>query len=97
MKTALDDHGSRDAGQQGWIRRWRRCGTATDEMWYDGDDEMGCKEGDRLGKYLQGTTANLSLYHHSWILGMAYNISGEDSVGRAWWIRCVTTGVYTAV
>ena len=51
VKTVVDDHGGVDAGQQGWIRRLRRCGTATDDMWDDRDDKMGFKDGDRLGKY----------------------------------------------
>ena len=25
------------------------------------------------------------------IIGMAYNVRGEDSGGRAWWKRCRTT------
>ena len=51
MKTAEYEHGGRDAGKQEWIWRRRRCGTATDEMWDDGDGEMGRKDGDELGKY----------------------------------------------
>ena len=46
MKTASDEHGGGDAGQKVWIRRQRRCGTATDDMWDDGDGEMGWKDGD---------------------------------------------------
>ena len=51
MKIAVDKHGGGDAGQQEWIWQWRRCGTATDEMWDNGDGEMGWKDGDGLGKY----------------------------------------------
>ena len=51
MKTSEDDHGGGDSGQHGWIQRRRIFGTATDEMWDDGDGEMGCKDGDGLGKY----------------------------------------------
>ena len=51
MNTAADEYGEVDVGQHGWIRRWRRCGIATEEMWDDGDGEMGWKDGNRLGKY----------------------------------------------
>ena len=51
MKTEADNHSGIDVGQQGLIR-WRRiCRTETEEMWDDGDGEMGWKNGDRLGKY----------------------------------------------
>ena len=62
MKTAADKYVAGDAGQQGWIWQGRRCGTATDDMWDDGDGKMGCKDGDGLGKYQQVTTANLRVY-----------------------------------
>ena len=78
-------------GQQRWIRQRRRCGTATDEMWDDGDREMGWKDGNRLRKYQQGTTTNLRVYRHSGIMGMADKVSNEDIVGQAWWRRCGTT------
>ena len=39
------EHGGGYAGQQEWIWRRRRCGTATDEIWEDEDGEMGCKVG----------------------------------------------------
>ena len=97
VNTAADDHGGGDAGQQGWIWRWRRCGTATDEMWDNGDGEMGCKDGDGLGKYQQGTTAHLRVYCRSGIMGMAEKISGEYSSGRSWCRICRTTGMDTAV
>ena len=71
MKTAAAEQGGRDSGKQGWIMRRRRCGTETDDMWDNKDDEMGCKDVDRLGKYQQGTTANLREYCRSGIMGMA--------------------------
>ena len=37
LKIAADEHGGVDVGQQGWIRRRRRCGTETYEMWDDED------------------------------------------------------------
>ena len=55
-------HVDRDAGQQRWIRRQRRCGTTIEEMWDDGDGEMGWENGDGLGKYRKGRTANLRAY-----------------------------------
>ena len=58
---------------------------------------MSCKDGDRLGKYLQGTTANLRAYCRSGIMGMSGNISGEDSGERVRWRICGTTGMDTAV
>ena len=83
MKTAAEKHGVGDSGKYGWIRRRRRCGTATDDMWDNRDGEIGCKDGDGLGKYQQGTTANLRAYRRFGIIGMADNISGEDSGVRA--------------
>ena len=50
MKTASDEHGGGDAGQQGCIWKRIRWGTATYEMWDNGDGEMGSKEGNGLGK-----------------------------------------------
>ena len=97
MKTAAYEHDGGDAGQQGWIRRWRICWTATDEMWDDGDGEIGCKDGDGLGKYRQGKTANLRAYRRSRIMWMAEKISSEDSVGRAWWSIYGTARMDTAV
>ena len=70
MKTAADDHSGGYAGQQGWIRRWKRCGTATDEMWDDGDGEIGWKNDNGLVKCLQGTTTNLRAYRCSDNLGV---------------------------
>ena len=51
VKTAADEHGGGYAGQYEWIWRRRICGTATDEIWDDGDSEMSWKDGNRLGKY----------------------------------------------
>ena len=51
MKIETDEHGGGDTGQQVWIRRRRRCGMATEEMWDDGDGEMGWKDGDGKGKH----------------------------------------------
>ena len=51
MKTAAGEHGGGDSEQYEWIWQRRRCGTATDDMWDDGDGEMGWKDGGRLGKY----------------------------------------------
>ena len=97
VKIAADEHGIGYSGQQGWIRWCRRGGTATDYMLDDGDGEMGCKDGDKLEKYQQGTTANLRAYRHSGIMGLADKISGEDSGGRAHWRICGTTGMYMVV
>ena len=68
---------------------------ATDEMWYDRDDEMGWKDSDGLGKYRQGTTTNLRTYYCSWIMGMADMVSSEDSGGRSRWRRFRTTDMDT--
>ena len=51
MKTEAGEHGGGDEGKHGCIRRRRRCGTSTYEIWDDGDGEMGGKDGDGLGKY----------------------------------------------
>ena len=40
-KTATDENGGADTGQQGWIRQQRIRGTATEDMWDDGDGEVG--------------------------------------------------------
>ena len=76
MKTAADEHGGGYAGKQGWIRRWRRCGTATNEVWYDRYGKMGWKDGNKLGKYRQGMTTNLREYCRYGIMGMADKVSG---------------------
>ena len=103
MKTAADNHGGGDAGQQVWIRRRRRYGTAKDEMWDDRDGEMGCKDGNGPGKYRQGATANLRAYHCSVIMGWykrsavktaADDHGGEDAGQQGWirrWRRCWKT------
>ena len=93
MKTAADGHGGVDAGKQGWIWRRRICGTETDEMWDDGDGEMGWKGGDGLDKYRQGTITNLRDYYCSGIMGMADKVSSEDSGGQALCSRCGTTDI----
>ena len=97
METATDEHGGGDVGQQRWIRRQRRWGAATDEMWDDRYGKMGCRDGNGLGKYKKGMTANLRAYHFSRIMGMVDKISGEDSGGRARFWRCGTTGMDTGV
>ena len=71
MKTVADEHGGGDAGQQGWIRRRRRCRTATEEIWDDGDDKMGWKDDDGLG---QISTRNDYQY--------ASGYGGRGDVGR---------------
>ena len=70
MKTEAEDNGDGDAGKQVWIRRRRRCGTETDEMWDDRDGEMGWKDGVVLGKHLQVMTTNLRAYGCSDNLGV---------------------------
>ena len=41
VNTVADEHSGGDAGQQGWIRQQRRCGTAAGDMWDYGDGKMG--------------------------------------------------------
>ena len=65
MKTAADQQVGGDAGQQGWIQQRTICGVATEEMWDDGNFEMGWKDGKGLGKYCQGKTTNLRVYRCS--------------------------------
>ena len=84
VKTALEEHGGRDAGQQEWIWRWRRCGIARDNMWGDGDGEMGWKNGNRLGKYRQGTTTNLKEYRRSDNLGVRATTDLHGNLGYIW-------------
>ena len=81
MKAAAEDHGVEDTGQQEWIRRWRICGTATDEIWDEGDSEIGRKDCDGLGNYRQGTTTNLRAYCSSGIMGIEDKVSSEDIGG----------------
>ena len=59
--------------------------------------EMGCKDGNGLGKYQQGTNANLRAYQYYGITGMLDKVSSEDSDGRERWRRCGTTCIDTAV
>ena len=51
VNTEVENHGGGDEVQQGLIRRQRRYRTATEEMWYGGDGEMGWKNGNGMGKY----------------------------------------------
>ena len=83
-KTAADDHDGGYAGQQGWIRWRRRCGTETEEMWDDRDDEMGWKNGNGLGKYRQGTTTNLRAYFRSNNLGVGEMTDLHGDSGCIW-------------
>ena len=84
MKTAADENGGGDAGQQGWIRRRRICGTATEDMWDDGYGEMGWKNSDGLGKYQQGTTTNLRAYRRSDTLGVGATEDLHRDSGYIW-------------
>ena len=58
---------------------------------------MGCKEDGGLGKFQQGTTANLRSHRCSGIMRMADNIRGEDSSGQARWHICETIDMDTVV
>ena len=58
---------------------------------------MGCKDGDGLGKYRQGTTTNLRAYRRSGTMNMADKNSSEDRGGRARWHIYITTGMDTVV
>ena len=93
MNTSADEHGGGYAGQQRWIWRRRKYGTATDEMWDDEDGEMGYKDGDGMGKYRQRTTAKVRAYRCSRIMGMADNFNSKDSGGRSHSMRCGTKGM----
>ena len=84
MKKAAYDRGGGDAGQKGWIRRQRRCGTATEEMWDNGDGEMGWKEGGGLGKYRQGANTNLRAYRRSDNLGVGAMMDLHGVLGCIW-------------
>ena len=64
-------------------------------MWDDGDGKMGWKDGNGLGKYIQGTTTKLSAYRCSGITGMTDKVSGKDRSGRERWQRCGTTEMDT--
>ena len=84
MKTVADEHGGGDSGQHGWIRQRSRCGTAIDDMWDYGDGKIGCKDGDRLGKYRQGNTANLRAYRRSDNLGVGVTTDLHGDLGCIW-------------
>ena len=84
MKTATGENGGGDAGQQGWIWWCRRCGTATEEMWDDGEGEMGWKNGDGLVEYQQGTTTNLRAYRRSDNLGVGATMDLHGDSGCIW-------------
>ena len=84
MKIAVDEHGGKDAGQQVWIRRWRRYGTATEEMWDVGDGEMDWKNGNGLGKYRQVMTTNLRAYCLSNNLGVGATTDLHGDSGCIW-------------
>ena len=57
---------------------------ATDEMWDDGDGEIGWKNGNRLGKYRQGTTTNLKAYRRSGNLGVGATTDLRIDLGYIW-------------
>ena len=84
MKKAVDEHGGGDAGHQVWIRQRRRCGTTTDEMWDDGNGEMGWKDGNKLVKYRQGMTTNLRAYRRSDNLGVGETTDLHVNLGCIW-------------
>ena len=84
LKTAAYKHGGGDVGQQIWIQRWRRCGTAKEEIWDDGDGKMGWKDGYVLRKYLQVTTTNLRVYRCSDNLGLGATTDLHGSLGCIW-------------
>ena len=93
----MGDHIVVDSGQQGWICQRRRCGTATDKMYNNGDGEINCNDCNGLSKYRQGTTANLKDYRRYKIMGVADKISGEYIGINAQCWRCETTGIDTEV
>ena len=49
-------------------------------MWDDGYGEMDRKDGDRLGKYRQGTTTELMVYRCSRIMGTEEKVSGQTAL-----------------
>ena len=81
VETAADENYGVDAGQQEWIRRRRRCGTASDEMWDDRYSEMVWKDSDRLDKYQQGTTTNMRAYRRSDDLGVGETTDLHGDLG----------------
>ena len=66
-------------------------------MWDDGYGKMDWKDSNGHGKYQQRTTTNLRKYRRSGIMGMADKVNGEYNSRRAWWRRCGTTEIDTAV
>ena len=63
--------------------------TAKEEVWEDGDSKMGWKNGDRLVKYQQGTTANLRAYPRSDNLDVGTMTDMHSSL-RCIWRLCVS-------
>ena len=57
---------------------------ATEEMWDNGDGEMGWKDGYGLGKYKQGMTTNLRAYRCSNNLGMGATTDLHGDLGCIW-------------
>ena len=84
MKTSAEDHGGGDAGQHVCIQPQRRCRTATEEMWDDGDGEMDWKNGNGLGKHLLGMTTNLRAYRPSNNIGMGATTELHNDSGCIW-------------
>ena len=84
MKTSEDNNGGVDVGQNGCIRRRSRCGAATEEMCDDGDGETGWKNGNGMGKYLQGTSTNLREYHCFDNLGVGATTDLHVDLGCIW-------------
>ena len=57
---------------------------ATEEMWNDGDCEMGWNNGDELGKYRQETTTNLRAYRRSDKFGVGATTDLHVDSGCIW-------------
>ena len=55
-----------------------------EDMWDDGDGEMGWNNGNRLGKYLQGTATNLRAYHRSDNLDVRLTTDLHGYLGCIW-------------
>ena len=53
-------------------------------MWDDGDDEMGWKDGEGLGKYRKGTTTNVRVYCSSYNLGVRATTDLHGNLGCIW-------------
>ena len=62
---------------------------AIEEMWDDGYGEMGWKNGNRIGKYRQGTTTNLRAYLRSNKLGVGTTTDLHGDLGCIWGL-CVS-------